>query len=299
MAFVTSKEIMTDAYRNNYGIGAFAVHNLEILEAVVRQAEKLAAPIILQTTPGTVKYLGIDRAVQMIKATAEKAKIPIALHLDHGDSFETAMKCLRAGYTSIMIDGSHLPFEENIELVKRVVAAAKPMGVPVEAELGTIGGVEDDLEVSEEYAMFTQPSDAKTFVEETDIDFFAPAFGTAHGLYKKEPKLRFDLLEQINKMVDVPIVMHGASGVPDVSVMEALKYGVAKVNFSTELKVVFVEALRKVLSEDPDVSDPRKYFVPAMDEVSKVVAQKISLLGSANKGGSGLDHNRYLERSNR
>ncbi|PLS18746.1 fructose-1,6-bisphosphate aldolase, class II [Bacillus sp. M6-12] len=285
MAFVSSKEILNDAYKNNYAVGAFAAHNLEILKAVVSSAEKLQAPILIQTTPGTVKYLGLERTVSLVKATAEKASIPIALHLDHGDSFETAMKCLHAGYTSIMIDGSHLPFEENIKLVRRVVDAAKPMGVPVEAELGTIGGVEDDLEIDEANALLTDPTVAKEFVEQTGIDFFAPAFGTAHGLYKEEPKLRFDLLEEIRERVDIPIVMHGASGVPDESLKRALQYGVAKVNFSTELKVAFVEELRRYLIENPKAEDPRKYFVPAMEAVSKIVESKIELLGSPSRVG--------------
>jgi tagatose 1,6-diphosphate aldolase GatY/KbaY len=284
MSFVSSKEILTDAYKNNYAVGAFAAHNLEILKAVVSSAEKLQAPILIQTTPGTIKYLGFDRIVSMVKATAEDAKVPIALHLDHGDSFETAMKCLRAGYTSIMIDGSSLPLDENIALVKRVVDVAKPMGVPVEAELGTIGGVEDDLDIDEADALLTDPTVAKEFVEKTGIDFFAPAFGTAHGLYKEEPKLRFDLLEEIQRLVGIPIVMHGASGVPDASLTRALQYGVAKVNFSTELKVAFAIELRNYLLEHSDASDPRKYFVPAMEAVSKLVESKIELLGSAYKG---------------
>lgn len=284
MAFTSSKEILIDAYKNNYAVGAFAAHNLEILKAIVNSAEKLDAPILIQTTPGTVKYLGVERMVSLVKATAEKVKIPIALHLDHGDSFETAMKCLRAGYTSIMIDGSHLPLEENIKLVKRVVDAAKSMGVPVEAELGTIGGVEDDLEVDEANALLTDPSVAKEFVEQTGIDFFAPAFGTAHGLYKEEPKLRFDLLEEIRKVVDIPIVMHGASGIPDASLKQALRYGVAKVNFSTELKVAFAEELRRYLIDNPGANDPRKYFVSAMEVVSDIVEKKIELLGSTNHG---------------
>jgi tagatose 1,6-diphosphate aldolase GatY/KbaY len=285
MALVSSKEMIDDAYQNHYAIPAFAAHNLEILKAICDRADRLGSPILIQTTPGTLKYLGVDRAVSMVKASAEKTKIPIALHLDHGDSFETAMKCLRAGFTSVMIDGSHLPFEENMKLVRRVVEAAKPMGVPVEAELGTIGGVEDDLEVDEADALLTDPVMAKVFVEQTGIDFFAPAFGTAHGLYKKEPDLRFDLLEEIRKGVGIPIVMHGASGVPDESLKRALHYGVAKVNFSTELKEVFVKELKTYLLAHPKENDPRKYFMPAMEAVSDIVEQKIEVLGSIQRVG--------------
>lgn len=283
MSLVSSKELLDDAYRNHYAVGAFAAHNLEILRAVCERADKLGAPIIIQTTPGTLKYLGVERAVSMVKATADAVKIPIALHLDHGDSFETAMRCLRAGFTSIMIDGSHLPFEENIKLVSAVVRAAKPMGVPVEAELGTIGGVEDDLAVEEAAALLTDPSAAKIFVEQTKIDFFAPAFGTAHGLYKKEPELHYDILRDIKELIDIPIVMHGASGVPDESVKRALQYGVAKVNFSTELKVAFAREVRNYLIDHPAESDPRKYFVTAMEAVADIVEEKIEMLGSSQK----------------
>ncbi|MCA1321649.1 class II fructose-1,6-bisphosphate aldolase [Bacillus tianshenii] len=285
MALVSSKEMLEDAYKNHYAIGAFAAHNLEILKAICDRADRLGAPIIIQATPGTLKYLEIDRLVSMVKATAEKVKIPIALHLDHGDSFETAMKCLRAGFTSIMIDGSHLPFEENVKLVESVVRVARPMGVPVEAELGTIGGVEDDLEVEEANALMTDPGAASIFVKQTGIDSFAPAFGTAHGLYKKEPELRFDLLEEIFNLTNIPIVMHGASGVPDESVTKALQYGVAKVNFSTELKIAFASELKNYLQENPDQIDPRKYLVPAMEAVSTIVEKKIELLGSSQRVG--------------
>ncbi|WML49084.1 class II fructose-1,6-bisphosphate aldolase [Neobacillus sp. PS3-34] len=278
MSFVTTKELLDDAYWNNYAVGAFAVHNLEILKAVVVGAESLGAPVIFQTTPGTIKYLGIEYIVEMTKIAAEKAKIPIALHLDHGDSFKTVMQCIRAGYTSIMIDGSHLPFEENIHLVKKVVEAAHFVNVPVEAELGTIGGVEDDLSVEDANAQLTNPDLAEEFVLRTNIDSFAPAFGTAHGLYKSEPKLNFELLDEINKRVKCPIVMHGASGVPEESVRHSLNYGVAKVNFSTELKIAFAEKLRTFMMDNPTQEDPRKYFVPAREAVEKIVKQKIEML---------------------
>jgi tagatose 1,6-diphosphate aldolase GatY/KbaY len=278
MSLVTTKELLEDAYRNNYAIGAFAVHNLEILKAVVTGAESLDAPVIFQTTPGTIKYLGIEYVVEMTKIAAEKAKIPIALHLDHGDCFETVMKCLRAGYTSIMIDGSLLPFEENIHLVKKVVEVAHFVNVPVEAELGTIGGVEDDLFIEDADANLTNPDLAEEFVIRTNIDSFAPAFGTAHGMYKSEPNLNFELLNEINNRVSCPIVMHGASGVAEESVRHSLQFGVAKVNFSTELKIAFADKLRTYMNENPKQEDPRKYFIPAREEVVKIVKQKIGML---------------------
>ncbi|WP_257348989.1 class II fructose-bisphosphate aldolase [Pseudalkalibacillus decolorationis] len=278
MALVSTKVILEDAYKNHYAIGAFGVHNLEVMKAVAAGAESLDAPVIFQTTPGTIRYTGIDYIQALATMVAEKSKVPIALHLDHGDSYETVMQCLRAGYTSVMIDGSRLPFNENIVLVKRVVEAAHAVNVPVEAELGTIGGVEDDLSVEDKDTQLTDPDLAEEFVRETNIDSFAPAFGTAHGLYKSEPKLNFRLIETISKRIGCPIVMHGASGVPEESVQKSLQFGVSKVNFSTELKVEFVSRLRDYLVNNPNTDDPRKYFVPAREAVTEIVKEKISML---------------------
>jgi len=275
MGLVSSKQMLLDAYNNHYAIGAFATHNLEIMKAVVEAADELSVPVIFQTTPGTIRYIGVDYIVAMTKIAAEKYSVPVALHLDHGDSLQIVMQCLRAGYTSIMIDGSHLPFEENIQLVKQVVELAHSVNVPVEAELGTIGGTEDDLTVDEAQATYTDPDLASEFVHRTNIDFLAPAFGTAHGVYKGEPKLAFDRLEQITKKVAIPLVMHGASGVPEESVKKALKYGISKVNISTELKIPFAEELRNYLVQHPNESDPRKYFLSARESVKEVVKQKI------------------------
>jgi tagatose 1,6-diphosphate aldolase GatY/KbaY len=283
MALVSTKEILQDAYQNHYAVGAFGAHNLEIIKAVITGAEKMDAPVILQTTPGTIKYVGIHYMKAMVEAAAEKAKVPIAVHLDHGDSFDTVIKCIRAGYTSVMIDGSHLPYNENIHVVKKVVEAAHAANVPVEAELGTIGGVEDDLVVEESATLYTDPELAEQFVLETQIDSFAPAFGTAHGMYKQEPKLHFDLLNEIHSRTDCPLVMHGASGVPVESVQHALNYGIAKVNFSTELKDAFAEALRQYIRENPSQNDPRKYFVSASKAVEEIVVEKISMLQSPLK----------------
>lgn len=279
MPLVTSKEMLNDAYRNGYAVGAFATHNMEIMKAVVEAAEELDAPIMFQTTPGTIRYVGIEYMVAMARVAAEKAKVPIALHLDHGDSFDIVAQCLRAGYTSVMIDGSHLPFEENVALVQKVVETAHAVDVPVEAELGTIGGVEDDLSVDEAEATYTDPALAEEFVSRTGIDSFAPAFGTAHGLYKGEPKLDFERLHEISQRVKIPIVMHGASGVPEQSVRESLKYGVSKINISTELKIPFAEQLRQYLIDHPNESDPRKYFVTAREAVKEVAKQKIRMAG--------------------
>ncbi|TCP22334.1 fructose-bisphosphate aldolase class II/tagatose 1,6-diphosphate aldolase GatY/KbaY [Scopulibacillus darangshiensis] len=278
MGLVTTKEILRDAYQNHYAVGAFGAHNLEIIKAVIAGGEELGAPVILQTTPGTIKYVGINYMKAMAEAAAEVAKVPVALHLDHGDSYDTVIKCLRAGYTSVMIDGSTLPFAENINLVKKVVEAAHSAGVPVEAELGTIGGVEDDLVIEDVKALLTDPDAAEQFVKETNIDSFAPAFGTAHGMYKEEPKLAFDLLDDIYNRTDCPLVMHGASGVAAGSVQRALDFGVTKVNFSTELKDVFAEEIRRFFHEHPEQNDPRKVFVPARNRVTNLVKAKIDML---------------------
>lgn len=247
MPLVTTKEMLEDAYKNNYAIGAFGAHNLEIIKAVIAGAEKVGAPVILQTTSSTYKYVEMPYMIALAKTAAEQAKVPVALHLDHGESYKVVMECLRAGYTSVMIDGSSLPYEENIILVKKIVEAASALNVPVEAELGTISGVEDSLSINEGTAFFTDPKEAEHFVKVTGIQSLAPAFGTAHGKYKQKPKLQFDLLQKIYRSTNVPLVMHGASGVPEEDVRKSLNYGIAKVNFSTELKDLFAEQLRAFL----------------------------------------------------
>lgn len=278
MPLVTTKEMLKDARDNHYAIGAFGAHNLEIIKSIISGAESVGAPVILQTTSSTYKYVGLPYMIAMAKAAAEQAKVPVALHLDHGESFNVVMECLRAGYTSVMIDGSTLPYEENVMLVKRVVEAAKPIGIPVEAELGTIGGVEDDLVVDESMAAFTDPQLAGEFVRETGIDSLAPAFGTAHGNYKQEPDLQFDLLRKIQEETSIPLVMHGASGVSEESVRKALNFGVAKVNFSTELKDLFADELRSYFIDNPNENDPRKYFLPAREALIDLVKKKIEML---------------------
>ncbi|MDW0115178.1 class II fructose-bisphosphate aldolase [Sporosarcina saromensis] len=278
MALVTTKELLKDAYTNHYAIGAFGVHNLEIMKSIIAGAEAVGVPVILQTTSSTYNYIRLPYLMAMAEAAAKQATVPVALHLDHGESLNHVMECLRAGYTSVMIDGSTLPFEENIALVKRVVEVAKPIGVPVEAELGTIGGVEDDLVVDEQLALFTDPEMAGRFVRETGIDSFAPAFGTAHGAYRQTPKLQFELLDKIRQATDIPLVMHGASGVPDESVKRAIRLGVSKVNFSTELKDLFAEQLRSYFIEDPTENDPRKYFLPAREALTELVEKKLRVL---------------------
>lgn len=282
MPLVTTKEMLLRAQAGHYAVGAFNVENMEMVMAVVQAAEESRAPVIMQTTPSTVKYAGLDYYLAMAKAAAERATVPVAMHLDHGDSFELAMQALRTGYTSIMIDGSHDSFEDNIALTRRVTEACAPSGVPVEAELGKVGGKEDDLEGGDGNP-FTDPQQAKEFVERTGVDSLAVAIGTAHGLYKGVPKLDFDRLSAIRELVSIPLVLHGASGVPDEAVRESIRRGICKVNFATELRIAFSDGVKKYLAEDPDAFDPKKYCKVGRAGVVALVKEKIALCGSSGQ----------------
>ena len=278
MSFVTSEKMLQDADRNGYAIGAFNVENMEMVMAVIKACEELRAPAILQTTPSTVKYAGLDMYFANVAAAAKKASVPIALHLDHGSSFELAMQALRTGYTSIMIDGSKLDFEENIAVSKRVADACRPSGIPVEAELGKVGGKEDDLTCDD--PGYTDPDDAVRFANETGISSLAVAIGTAHGFYQGEPKLDIDRLSEIRKAVSIPLVLHGASGVPDEAVKECISRGISKVNFATELRVAFSDGIKAYLKDNPDAFDPKKYCTVGMQYVTELVKNKILVCGS-------------------
>lgn len=281
MAFVTTKEMLAAADQGAYAVGAFNVENMEMVMAVIKAAEEMHAPAILQTTPSTIKYAGLTLYYANVKAAAKQASVPIALHLDHGNSFSLAMQALRIGYTSIMIDGSHESFEENITLTRRVVDACIPSGIPVEAELGKVGGKEDDLECDD--PGYTDPQDAVKFVQETGIGSLAVAIGTAHGVYKGEPKLDVDRLSDIRKLVDIPLVLHGASGVPDETVRECIRRGISKVNFATELRIAYSNGVKKYLQDNPDAFDPKKYGAVGMEYVTETVKEKIGICGCADK----------------
>ena len=281
MPLVTTKQLLMDAQKGGYAVGAFNVENMEMVMAVVKAAEKMNAPAILQTTPSTIKYAGIDMYYANVKAAARRAKVPVALHLDHGSSFALAMQALRVGYTSIMIDGSKEAFEDNIALSRRVVDACGASDIPVEAELGKVGGKEDDLECND--PGYTDPEDAVRFVEETGIDSLAVAIGTAHGVYKGEPKLDLERLSEIRAKVSIPLVLHGASGVPDETVREFIRRGICKVNFATELRIAYSDGVKAYLKENPDAFDPKKYGAVGMDRVTDLVCEKIKLCGSEGK----------------
>lgn len=250
--------------------------------AVIRAAEELRAPVIMQTTPSTVKYAGLDYYLAMVRTAAERTDIPVAMHLDHGDSFDLAMRALRTGYTSIMIDGSHNVLEENIALTRRVVEACAPSHISVEAELGKVGGKEDDLEGGDGNP-FTDPQEAKEFVERTGVNSLAVAIGTAHGLYKGTPKLDFERLSAIREVVSIPLVLHGASGVPDDAVRESITRGICKVNFATELRIAFSDGVKEYLQKDPEAFDPKKYCKVGIEKVVETVKGKIAICGSAGK----------------
>ena len=278
MPFLTTKEMLKKAQEGAYAIGAFNAENMEMAQAIVWAAEKENAPVIIQTTPGTLKYAEPKCFAGLVSRLARDAKVPVALHLDHGNTFELAQLCAREGYTSLMIDGSLLPFEENVLLTRRVVEMAGDL--PVEAELGTVGGKEDGHAAQ---AQYTDPDEAAEFVRRTGIFSFAVAIGTAHGVYKGEPKLDLDRLSAVRARVDVPLVLHGTSGVPEDKVRACISRGICKVNYATDLRQTFTAAAKRAMEEKPDAYDPTKYLAPAREAVEQRVRELIRLCGGSGK----------------
>jgi fructose-bisphosphate aldolase class II len=276
-------EFLPKAKAEKFAVGQFNMNNLEFAQAIAEAAAELRSPFIYGVSEGALKYMGVEFTVAIARAAAEKYNVPIALHLDHGSSFDVAMKCIRAGFSSIMFDGSHYPLEENIRLTKEIVKAAHAMGVSVEGELGTIGGVEDDISVDEEDASLAKPEEAIRFYEETGVDALAIAVGTAHGMYKGEPRIRYDIIEAVASRIPVPIVLHGGSGVPDDMIRQAIAAGVGKINVNTENQIACTDTIREILNKDAKVYDPRKYLGPARTAMVEVVKAKIRLFGSDNK----------------
>ena len=283
MALVSMTELLESAQKGHYAIGAFNCNNMEIVQAIVAAAEAENAPVIIQASQGAIKYAGIEYITTMTKLAAEMAKVPIALHLDHGTSFAQIMQCTRNGFSSVMIDGSKLSLEDNIALTNKVIEAVRPLGLSVEAELGKIGGTEDDIIVSEREAMFTDPAEAEHFVQATKVDALAIAIGTAHGQYKGVPKLDFERLTKIRERITVPIVLHGSSGVPDEALREAISRGICKVNIDTNIREAFVRAARQVLEGNSKEIDPRKMLGPAREAVTEIIREKIRVFGSNGK----------------
>ena len=281
MALVTTKEMLLDAQKNGYAVGAFNVENMEMVQAVIAAAEELRSPVIMQTTSSTLKYAGPEYYYANVAAAAKKASVPVAIHLDHGNGFDIAVKCFREGYTSIMIDGSHSVLEENIAITKEVVDICHAGNVPVEAELGKVGGKEDDVDGGN--GGYTDPEEAVRFVEETGVDFLAVAIGTAHGVYKGVPKLDVERLSQIREVVSIPLVLHGTSGVPDEAVKECIRRGICKVNYATDLRIAFTEGVKEVLTAHPETIDPKKYNAVGREKVKEYVLGRIKVVGSEGK----------------
>ncbi len=277
----TTKEILINARKGKYAIGAFNAENAEMIWAIINAAEELQSPVIIQTTTSTLKYFEAEYFAGIAKSVCEKSSVPIALHLDHGANFDIAKKCIDAGYTAVMIDGSQLPFNENILLTSSVVDYAKVHGIPVEAELGKVGGKEDDTFSVE--STYTEPSDAEIFVKKTNIDSLAIAVGTAHGIYKHTPVLDINRIEMIYNVVDIPLVLHGASGLSDAVIKETIIKGISKVNFATELRQAYSEGVKEHLTVNPDVIDPKAYGKVAREKVKELVKQKILICQSNNK----------------
>ena len=280
---VNTKEMLLRAQKEGYAVPAFNIHNLETIQVIVETAAELGSPVILAGTPGTFSYAGRDYIQAIVEVAAKKYQVPIALHLDHHETLEDIRASVELGTKSVMIDASHHPFEENVKIVKEVVDYAHANGATVEAELGRLGGQEDDLVVDEADSFFTDPKAAKEFAEKTGIDSLAVAIGTAHGLYAAEPKIDFERLEQIREVVDIPLVLHGASGIPEADVRRCIELGCTKVNIATELKIPFSSHLREYLVQHPEANDPRKYMEPAKAAMKAVVAEKIKMCMSNNR----------------
>ena len=310
MPLVTTKKMFEDAYKGGYAIGAFNVNNMEIIQGITEAAKKLNAPLILQVSKGARAYANHTYLVKLVEAAEKETGLPIALHLDHGPDFETCKSCIDGGFTSVMIDGSSLPYEENVALTKKVVEYAHAHGVVVEGELGTLAGVEDDVAVEEGNASYTDPDQVEDFVTRTGVDSLAIAIGTSHGAYKfkpgQNPQLRFDILEEVSKRLPgFPIVLHGASSVPQDFVAEINSFGgkmpdaigipeemlrqaatmaVCKINIDSDLRLAMTAAVRKHFAEHPDHFDPRQYLKPAREAIQGMVEHKINdVLGCADK----------------
>lgn len=282
MPLVTSKKMLLDAQKGGYAVGAFNVENMEMVKAVIAAAEELNAPVMLQTTPSTVKYGSLETYAAIVAAEAKKATVPVCLHLDHGNSYELAMAAIEAGYSSVMIDGSHESLENNIAITKKVVEDAEKKEIPVEAELGKVGGKEDDLEA--EADMNTDPIEAKQFVDRTRVSSLAIAIGTAHGFYAGAPVLDKERVSEIKALVSVPLVLHGASGLSNEEIKECVNRGMCKVNFATELRVAYTDAVKRLLEEKPETFDPKKIGEVGMLAVKELAVNRMKVCGCVNKG---------------
>lgn len=310
MPLVNTKDMFKKAYDGGYAIGAFNVNNMEIVQGIAKAGKDLKSPLILQVSAGARKYANHEYLIKLVEAAVNETPVPIALHLDHGDSFDLCKSCIDGGFTSVMIDGSHLDYDENIKLTKKVVEYAHPRNVTVEAELGRLAGIEDDVNVSAADASYTNPAQVEDFVERTGVDSLAIAIGTSHGAYKfkpgQKPQLRFDILEEVEKRLPgFPIVLHGASsvipefveminnyggkmpdaiGIPEEMLRQAAKKAVCKINIDSDLRLAMTATIRKYMAENPSHFDPRQYLGPAREAIYNMVSHKINtVLGCAGK----------------
>jgi len=306
MALRTNRELLNQAKKGGYAVGAFNINNLEILQAILSAGEAEKSPVIIAVSEGAIQYAGMAYIVSMVQTASGQTFIPLSLHLDHGTDLEVIRSCIENGFTSVMIDGSHLGFEENVGITKKVVEMAKGKGVSVEAELGRLKGIEEKVSVSEKEAFLTHPQAAVEFIRRTEVDALAVAIGTSHGAYKfkGEARLDFDRLKEIAKKVDIPLVLHGASGVPpsvlekaerfgaklpgakgipDDAIQKAISSGISKINIDTDLRLSFVGALREALVTKPEEFDPRKILGPGREAIKQTVQSKMKLFGSSGK----------------
>ena len=306
MALTTNQKLLNLAKKSGYAIGAFNINNLEILQAIVSAGEAEKSPAIIAVSEGAIKYAGMPYLVSMVRIASEQTFIPLSLHLDHGTDLEVILSCIENGFTSVMIDGSHFEFEDNIGITKKVAEMASKRGVSVEAELGRLKGIEEKVSVSEKEAFLTDPKAAEEFVRRTGVHALAVAIGTSHGAYKfkGEAKLDFERLKEIAERVDIPLVLHGASGVPpsilekaekfgaklpgakgipDDAIQKAISLGISKINIDTDLRLSFIGALREVLVTKPEEFDPRKILGPGREAIKQTVQSKMRLFGSSGK----------------
>lgn len=287
MPLVTSKEMLIDAQRNHYAVGAFNANNMEIIQAIIETAEEESAPVIVQASQGAIKYAGLDMIVSMVKTLAEKATIPVVLHLDHGTDYFQNIRCLRAGFTSLMVDGSKLFFDENVAMTKKVVEMAHACNIPVEAEIGQIGKMDasDEPGVARERIkeFMAKPEEAEKFVKLTGIDSLAAAVGTIHGCKTPIAQLDIPRIEKIRELTGVPLVLHGASGANDEEIKKGIAAGICKINIDTRIRMAFTNAIREYLIQNPDEIDPRMVLAPAKEAAKEVIRSRIRVLGSNHK----------------
>jgi len=283
MPFISGKEMLLHAYENKYAVGAFSAHNAETIQAIVWAAEEEQAPVMIQVGQKVIQYMGLEAMKTMIDVFAKETTVPVAIHLDHCRQFEQAAKAIQLGFQSVMFDGSALTFEENVATTRKVAEFARTLGIGSEGEIGKIGGTEDGITVSEEEALVTSVEEAKLFASETKIDYIAVSIGTAHGIYKRTPNLRFDRLAEINEAVKIPVVLHGGSSVPDEQIKRAVELGAAKINVDTELRQAFTLGVQEVFKENPEEWHLAVSLDRGRSFVKEKVIEKIRVFGSSGK----------------